>query len=121
MSEEIKNTTGEITQPEPASTTANIEEATSDMIYHLTKNEPGYFSIQILSCLAFLELVIALIGGGYLYNEFDCHGWNCVWDWKKTSLVIIIFQGLVGFPFFNVIASIAENLIIIRKNTMPKR
>jgi hypothetical protein len=72
--------------------------------------EPGRGLIDVLKFFAWLDLVAGII--------------VAVWIWS-TSIgavigVAVLLQGIFACVFFLVVASIAENIIVIRKNTMPK-
>lgn len=77
------------------------------------KGEPGSTSCAILRFLSVIAIVITSLGVCFL--PYFCSIENGIF------FIAVIIQAFFSALLMFVLTSIAENLIIIRKNTMPKQ
>ena len=105
--------------------------AQSNAVTVNTSNESGSGSIVTLKVFAWFDLVAGIIGGFWIFSTYGStivtRG-SGLYSYPETVAnpvgiaigIGIILQGLFACAFFLVVASIAENLIAIRKNTIAK-
>lgn len=92
--------------------------------------EPGVGAINTLKFLGWLDLVAGIIGSIVIWANYSTKEVTLGEYYKYTEKVtdpvgvglgfLVLFQGIFICILFLVIASIAENLIAIRKNTTPR-
>ena len=72
-------------------------------------------AIDTLKFFAWLDLVAGIFGSIWIWNQFGT---------SSSGIAIgvgVLLQGVFAWAYFLVIASMAENLIEIRKNTDSKK
>ena len=81
------------------------------------KEEPirGEEAISMLRIFAWLDFVVGIIGAIVVLNKFGSSG-----EYILIGLASVL-QGVFCCAFFLVVASIAENLIAIRKKLTPNQ
>ena len=95
-----------------------------------SSGEPGSGAIGVLRVFAWLDFFAGIIGGFWILSTFGSSKLirGLTYSYSETVTnpvgiavgIAVILQGVFVCAFFLVVASIAENLIAIRKNTAGK-
>lgn len=83
----------------------------------------GDGAINTLSFLAKLSLIAGIVGAiivWYTFGSVKVGYHNETNPMGVISGFVLLFQGIFGWTFFEVVCSMACNLIAIRKNTSPE-
>lgn len=83
-------------------------------------DEPGSEAISVLRVFAWLDLVAGIMGSFWILSTFGSYSVTVPKPIGIAVGIATILQGVFVCAFFLVVASIAENLIAIRKNTAGK-